>query len=158
MIYDPHSQFGLHDTEKGQVICLWRPGAEWISLEVQGQIVSAVREEEAGFFRFPPSERISPTDYRIYHRNGLLAHDPYSFSPTIEEADCQLFSKGFHYELYNLRGAQIGTFHGIKGVRFAMWAPNADSVYLVGDFNNWDGRINPMRSTGVSGIWELFVP
>jgi 1,4-alpha-glucan branching enzyme len=157
MHHDPHARFGLHDTPKGQIIRLFRPGAEWISLEVKGKIVSA-EAEEPDIFTYVPPKKLEAKDYRVYHTSGLLAHDPYAFLPTIGEMDLFLFNKGCHYELYNLLGANLGTFHGVKGVRFALWAPNAESVALIGDFNHWDGNVNPMRSMGVSGIWELFVP
>jgi 1,4-alpha-glucan branching enzyme len=157
-MHDPHAQFGLHKTTSGQVIRLWRPGAEWIDLEVLGRVVKANREDDAGLFTYVPEKEIGSFDYRIYHHSGLLAHDPYAFVPTIGEMDLFLFNKGCHYELYKILGANIGTFQGKKGVRVAVWAPNAQSVCLVGDFNHWDGRVNPMRSMGSSGIWELFVP
>lgn len=158
MQHHPHGQFGLQDTPTGQIIRLWRPGAEWIDLEVLGKIVKAKREGDEGIFTYVPENKIGAHDYRIYHRNGLLAHDPYAFLPTIGEMDLFLFNKGCHYELYNILGANVGVFQGVKGVRFALWAPNAVAVSLIGDFNDWDGRVNPMRSMGTSGIWELFVP
>jgi len=158
MRHDPHARFGLHQTSAGQIIRLWRPGAEWIDLEVSGRIVKAKREGDEGVFTYVPEKPIGANDYRIYHRSGLLAHDPYAFLSTISEMDLFLFNKGCHYELYNLLGANLGIFHGVRGVRFAVWAPNAESVCLIGDFNHWDGRVNPMRSMGASGIWEIFIP
>ncbi len=158
MDHDPHARFGLHEVNGIQTICLWRPGSEWIDLEVSGKNVSAHREDETGIFTYIPKEKIQATDYRVYHRNGLLAHDPYAFWPTIGEMDLFLFNKGCHYELYTILGANFITFQEVKGVRFSVWAPNAKSVCVVGDFNYWDGRMNPMRSLGHSGIWELFVP
>jgi len=158
MSHDPHARLGLHETPSGQVIRLWRPGAEWTDLEVRGRIVQAKREGDEGHFVYVPEKRIEAADYRVYHRSGLLARDPYSFIPTIGEIDLFLFNKGCHYELYRILGAHLGKFHGVQGVRFAVWAPNAEGVSLIADFNHWDGRINPMRSMGASGIWELFVP
>ncbi len=157
-LHDPHSLLGLHQTPQGQKIRLWRPGGDKIYLEVLGQIVEANRIDERGLFEYAPPRQIQGGDYRIYHRNGLLAHDPYSFLPTIGEIDTFLFNKGCHYELYGMLGANLKTFHNIQGTQFAVWAPNARSVSLVGDFNHWDGRVNPMRSMGASGVWELFVP
>ena len=157
-LYDPHRFLGLHETEKGQVIRIWRPGAEWIHLEVLGKIEPAQKVDERGLFEFKPERKIGPLDYRIYHQNGLLAFDPYAFLPTLGEIDTYLFNKGCHYELYSMLGANLRPFQGAEGVQFAVWAPNAKSVVLVGDFNQWDGRISPMRSLGVSGVWELFVP
>ena len=152
--HDPHHFLGLHDTPTGQVIRLWRPGSEKIHLEVLGQIVEAEKVSDLGLFEYVPAARITSNDYRIYHQSGLLAHDPYSFLPTLGELDTFLFNKGCHYALYSVLGANVKE----KGTQFAVWAPNARSVCLVGDFNHWDGRLYPMRSMGVSGIWELFVP
>ncbi len=154
MMHDPHAHFGLH----GQTIRLWRPGAEQIHLEVCGQIVEAKKEGEEGVFTYTADRKIGPADYRVYHRNGLLARDPYAFLPTIGEMDLFLFNKGCHYELYQVLGANLGVYQGVRGIRFALWAPNAKSVFLISDFNHFDGRVNPMRSMGVSGVWELFVP
>lgn len=152
--HDPHRFLGLHKTSTGQVIRLWRPGAETIYLEVLGQVVEASRVSDLGLFEYVPKEQIGSNDYRIYHRSGLLANDPYAQMPTIGEMDTFLFNKGCHYSLYSVLGANVKK----TGTQFAVWAPNARSVSLVADFNHWDGRLCPMRSMGVSGIWELFVP
>src|SRR5579872_321702 len=157
-LYDPHRFLGLHEKEGKQAIRIWRPGAERIHLEVKGKIFEAQKVDERGLFEFVPLERISFADYRIYHQNGLLAHDPYAFLPGIGEIDTFLFNKGCHYELYSMLGANIKRVQGVEGVQFAVWAPNGRSVYLTADFNHWDGRIYPMRSLGSSGVWELFVP
>ncbi|MFV0441623.1 MAG: 1,4-alpha-glucan branching protein GlgB [Lachnospirales bacterium] len=85
-------------------------------------------------------------------------YDPYAFLPTFGEMDIHLFSKGCHYEIYEHMGGKFKTIDGIEGVSFVLWAPNASRVSVIGDFNNWDGRVNPMRSLGESGVWELFVP
>ncbi|MBI5273261.1 MAG: 1,4-alpha-glucan branching protein GlgB [Chlamydiia bacterium] len=159
MAHDPHAHFGLHEESGRQFIRLWRPDANTVHLEVLGRIVEAVPERNSpNHFLFFPSQKIGAQDYRIYHSSSLLAHDPYAFLPTIGELDLFLFNKGCHYELYNILGAHSGVFHGVRGVRFAVWAPNAEAVSLVADFNAWNGQMNPMRSMGASGIWELFVP
>lgn len=88
----------------------------------------------------------------------MLSHDPYAFLPTIGEVDLYLFGQGVHYKLYDVLGARCITHQGHSGVKFAVWAPNAKSVSVVGDFNFWNGHANPMRSLGGSGIWELFIP
>jgi 1,4-alpha-glucan branching enzyme len=144
--HDPHRYLGFHDG----AIRIWRPGAEKIYLESEGRIVQAAKIAPEGLFEY----RTSSNDYRIYHQSGNLARDPYSQPPTIGEMDLYLFNKGCHYELFNVLGAHLKP----GGVRFAVWAPNASSVSLVADFNHFDGRMNPMRSMGASGIWELFVP
>jgi 1,4-alpha-glucan branching enzyme len=84
--------------------------------------------------------------------------DPYSFLPTLGELDIHLVMEGRHEELYERLGAHVREIAGVVGTAFAVWAPNARSISVVGDFNSWDGRLHPMRSLGSSGIWELFVP
>ena len=155
--HDPHLTLGLHKKPEG-VVRLWRPDAAEIFLEIQGKIVSANRVSDQGLFEIHVPSDLQPTDYRIYHASGLLAHDPYAFLPTLGEIDLFLFNKGVHYELYQALGASPCIHQKVAGTRFAVWAPNAKAVALVGDFNHWDGRINPMRTLGSSGIWELFVP
>lgn len=158
--HDPHSYLGLHSSKNGakKIIHLYRPEAAHIYLEYKGQTVEAQKISEDGFFEFEvPAETIA-NDYRIYHQNGLLAHDPYAFLPTIGEMDLFLLGKGVHYQLFNVLGAKQITHQGVSGVRFAVWAPSAKAVSLIADFNYFDGRANPMRSLGSSGVWELFVP
>jgi 1,4-alpha-glucan branching enzyme len=157
-LHDPHSFLGLHRDEKKSLIRLYRPGAEQIYLEVLGEIVEALREEKEDVFVFSTPQKIGPLDYRVYHQGPRLFHDPYAFLPSIGEMDLFLFNQGCHYELYSVLGAIVKEIGGIRGTQFAIWAPNAKAVYLVGDFNGWDGRVQPMRTLGVSGIWALFVP
>jgi 1,4-alpha-glucan branching enzyme len=84
--------------------------------------------------------------------------DPYRFGPTIGELDLHLVGEGRHEELYATLGAHVREVDGISGTSFAVWAPAARSISVVGDFNGWDGRLHPMRTMGPTGIWELFVP
>ncbi len=157
--HDPHTILGLHDYFEGKkVIRLWRPGAQKIYVEVANQVLEAPRLDETGLFELIVPGDITYLRYRIWHQNGLLAHDPYSFLPTLGEWDAYLFGKGVHYQLYDHLGGRLICHQGVPGVKFCVWAPSAKKVSLVGDFNYWDGRINPMRTMGSSGIWELFVP
>lgn len=157
--YNPHHFLGIHeDRYRGKVIRLWRPGAHQVFFELFGTIVEATMMHEAGLFEYRAPEHTTYKDYRIFHQNGMIGHDPYSFLPSLGEMDLYLFGKGVHYQLYNVLGGRLAQHDGIDGVRFSVWAPNAKSVALVGDFNFWDGRINPMRSLGQNGIWELFIP
>jgi len=84
--------------------------------------------------------------------------DPYSFLPTLGESDLYLFGKGDEHRIYEKLGAQLRTIDGVAGASFAVWAPNAQRVSVVGDFNGWDGRVHQMRALGSSGVWEIFAP
>src|SRR5580698_4467408 len=84
--------------------------------------------------------------------------DAFSFLPTLGEKDLFLFGKGDERKIYEKLGAQLRVEDGVHGTSFAVWAPNAQRMSVVGDFNQWDGRYHPMRSLGASGVWELFIP
>ena len=90
--------------------------------------------------------------------NSWELDDPYRFTPTLGEVDLHLIGEGTHERLYDVLGSHPRTHEGVAGVSFAVWAPNARSVRIVGDFDRWDGRLMPMRSLGATGVWELFVP
>lgn len=155
----PHAILGLHPFFEGsKVIRCWRPGAQQVFLEVFGSTVEMRKVHEAGIFEFVVPQHTTLYDYRVYHQNGLLAHDPYAFSPTFGEMDQYLFSKGVHYQLYQCMGGRLVEYQGVAGAKFALWAPNAKSISVVGDFNYWNGQVNPMRVLGYSGVWELFIP
>lgn len=93
-----------------------------------------------------------------YVGNTFIIIDPYSFLPVISDYDLYLFGEGNHYKIYEKLGAHICKVNDITGTLFAVWAPSAKSVSVVGSFNQWDGRRNPMRNRGSSGVWELFIP
>src|SRR4051812_13771962 len=84
--------------------------------------------------------------------------DPYCFLPTLSEQDLYLFNEGNEHRVYTKLGAHVRDLGGVTGVSFAVWAPSAVRVSVVGNFNHWDGRYHPMRSLGASGVWELFIP
>jgi 1,4-alpha-glucan branching enzyme len=157
--YDPHVILGLHPHSRGkQVIRLWRPSANSIHFKFKGKVVTGKRIHEAGLFEYICPEETTFLDYQVYHRDGQLGYDPYAFWPSCSDVDQYFFGKGTHYQLYNFMGARLAEHQGCAGVRFVVWAPNAKRVSIVGDFNYWDGRVNPMRSMGGSGLWELFIP
>ncbi len=91
-------------------------------------------------------------------KKPTMMYDPYSFPHLLTDYDLHLLNEGRHWQSYNKLGAQLRTVDGVDGVNFAVWAPNATSVSVVGDFNSWDGRRHPMRKHIPSGFWELFVP
>lgn len=157
--YDPHTFLGLHEYFGGKkVIRLWRPGAQSVYLEVFGEIVPAKKIHEGGIFEYVVPSDTMANDYRVYHQNGMLGHDPYAFLPTFGELDQYLFGSGVHYQIYKAMGGRIAHQQEVAGVKFSVWAPAAKRVSLIGDFNFWDGRVNPMRSLGNSGVWEIFIP
>lgn len=157
--WDPHSFLGIHSERNGKKsIRIYRPNAHEIFLEVFGQLVLAQKIDERGVFIYETGPETTYKDYRIYHQSGLLAEDPYAFLPTWGALDAHLYNQGVHYNLHEVMGARETIHQGVKGVKFTLWAPGAKHVSLVGDFNFWDGRVNPMRSMGSSGVWELFVP
>jgi len=122
------------------------------------------RIHPAGFYEAicPISENNGASRYvlRVAEEGGkkLTMHDPYSFPHLLSDYDLHLLNEGRHWRLYGKLGAQLRTVDGVEGVNFAVWAPNATSVSVVGDFNGWDKRRHPMRKHIPSGFWELFVP
>lgn len=155
----PHQILGLHSAGEGRkVVRVFRPGASVVHVEVKGKIVEAHCVDPLGIFECIVPEDVTRTDYRVYHHSGMLGHDPYAFSSTFGEMDAYLFSRGVHYQLFDVLGARVCEHEGVKGTKFAVWAPAANGVSLVGDFNRWDGRVNPLRNLGYCGVWELFVP
>lgn len=121
-----------------------------------------VRVDNSGFFEAVLDMEFQPFFYKLHItlENGIqyTVVDPYAFLPVLTDFDCHLIKNGTHYELYKKLGANIVRHQGFNGVQFAVWAPNAKSVSVVGNFNSWDGRRHPMRMIGSSGIWEIFIP
>jgi 1,4-alpha-glucan branching enzyme len=158
---DPHSVLGAHAAEDGGVVVrTYRPEAQ--SVRVQPAGVAAELKDPSGLWEALLPKATLPLDYEleIEYANGdtFRLRDPYAFLPTLGELDLHLVGEGRHEELYERLGAHVRELGGVTGTAFAVWAPNARSVSVVGDFNSWDGRLHPMRSLGSSGIWELFVP
>ncbi len=165
---DPHGVLGAHPAPGGAVIRAFRPDAEAITAVVDG--IGEVKLEEihpAGVFEATVPGATPPLSYRLQIRypGGAVFDllDPYAFTPTLGELDLHLVGEGRHERIYELLGAhvrehRIGSAAPVQGTAFAVWAPSARAVSVVGDFNSWDGRLHPMRSLGSSGIWELFVP
>ena len=116
----------------------------------------------AGVFegRIPYRRPLTPYRLRVRYRDGntALKHDPYFFSPQLSDYDLHLFGQGCHYRIWSKLGAHALTLDGVAGTHFAVWAPNAERVSVVGPFNLWDGRKHLMHARGTSGVWELFIP
>jgi 1,4-alpha-glucan branching enzyme len=120
------------------------------------------RIHPAGVFeaRFSRRRSLFPYRLKVKARDGgtTVVDDPYRFPSTLSDDDLHLFGEGTHYRAYEKLGAHCTTVEGIRGVVFAVWAPNARRVSVVGDFNQWDGRVHAMRLHPGTGIWELFIP
>lgn len=154
----PHKFLGLVDDNASQDrIVLFRPGAHDVTIEIRGELCQA-QPHHSGIFSFPVAKGTLPQDYRVYHQNGLLAHDPYAFPIVWGDFDSFLFHQGKHYRIYERMGAIPYEVLGIAGTLFIVWAPHAQRVSVVGDFNFWNGLVNPLQKVSDQGVWELFVP
>jgi 1,4-alpha-glucan branching enzyme len=159
---DPHALLGAHPNDGGVVIRAFRPGARRVRAQVDGrEPVTLRRRHPAGVFAGVVKGAVLPLDYELqvdYPEGSLSLRDPYAFLPTLGELDLQLVAEGRHELLYERLGAHVREIAGTAGTSFAVWAPNARSASVVGDFNAWDGRPHQMRSLGGAGVWELFIP
>ena len=160
---EPHRLLGAHPTPEGVVVRAWRPGAASVRLVTDDGTETAMEARHpAGLFEALLPKATEVPGYRIDtgwpDGSASSGRDPYAFLPSIGELDLHLAGEGRHRDLYRRLGAHPREMGGVAGVSFAVWAPAARSVSVVGDFNLWDGRLHPMRSLGSSGIWELFVP
>ena len=163
---DPHRLLGVHDDPEaatGAVVVRTRqPSARQVSLvgaDAGAVPMGAVDQSDLYECRLP----VAPRDgyrFEIIHHDGRrrIVDDPYRFIPSVGDMDMHLFGEGRHDRLWHMLGADRRTHQGAEGVAFAVWAPNAKAVRVVGDFNDWDGRVHPLRRLGSSGVWELFIP
>jgi 1,4-alpha-glucan branching enzyme len=158
--HDPFAMLGRHPEGTGETLRAFIPGARWV--RVQGTEIELGRVGDTDLFVWTGARDRIPARYELVwadqggreHR----AHDPYCFPPQLGDLDLHLFSEGRHWHAYRFLGAHVHAVEGISGVLFAVWAPSAERVSVVGDFNQWDGRRHPMRVRGGSGVWELFIP
>ena len=154
-VHDPHATLGAHPTGGETVIRTLRRGADDVAVLVGDQRHAIKRVHDEGVF-----EAVVPgsvLDYRL-DVDGPVVDDPYRYVPTVGELDLHLIGEGHHEQIYDRLGAHVREHQGVTGTAFAVWAPAARAVSVVGDFNSWDGRLHAMRSMGPSGIWEIFVP
>ena len=164
----PHMLLGMHPLGDGSglVVRALLANAAAVRIEPVHEpdqpAVELRRVHEAGLYEgvIPGPKRVYAYDLVITDYQGRVrrTRDPYSFLPTLGESDLYLFNKGDERRIYDKLGAHVRVLDGVRGVAFAVWAPNAERVSVVGDFNGWDGRYHMMRLLGVSGVWELFVP
>ena len=164
---DPHSILGAHPFrlggKKGVVVRAFHPKAAKAEVLIDGRKpVVMDRCHRRGLFATFIARRRPSLRYRIRFTfaegNHWEGDAPYRFLPTLRDMDLYPAGQGTHHRLYDRLGAHLCTIDGVSGVSFAVWAPTAKRVSVIGDFNGWDGRLFPMRHMGSSGIWELFVP
>lgn len=168
--HQPHAVLGMHPHElngkKGLIARAFladAKSAEMVAYKVSPeQRFPMERLHESGLFEvfIPNFQDIIPYRIQVERYNGEIRQffDPYGFLPTLSDDDLYLFNEGKHHFIYEKLGSHERELNGIKGFSFAVWAPSAYRVSVVGDFNNWDGRYHAMRSLGSSGIWEIFIP
>jgi 1,4-alpha-glucan branching enzyme len=157
----PHDVLGAHKLGAGKVaIRVWRPDASAVTVLVGKKEHEATRVNDAGVWAVELKTTKVPV-YRTRVHYGDTTYeleDPYRFWPTLGDLDLHLFGEGRHEQLWRALGARPMTHQDVEGTAFTVWAPNARSVRVVGDFTSWDGRLYPMRMLGSSGVWEVFIP
>ena len=158
----PHSILGPHACEQGTLVHTFLPDATSVKVIVDGKKKEFEMEkvDDAGFFSaLLPMKEIEAYHYEVaYGETVVEMDDPYRFPLQLKSEDLDLFEKGIHYSVYEILGAHVKTIDGVTGVLFAVWAPNAVRVSVVGDFNMWDGRRHPMERHDRYGVFELFIP
>jgi len=162
---DPFSVLGPHEVENGVAVRLFLPTAKSVTIisKGDGKRFDADRIHEQGLFEaIVPGATLPDLGYYVEatdHQDGRwIQEDPYCFGPVLGEMDIYLFCEGNHERLYEQLGAHLGTHFGFRGTVFSVWAPNAQRVSVVGEFNGWDGRMHPMRKMAGAGVWEIFLP
>ena len=158
--FDPFSVLGKHTRGGTDTVHVFLPRAK----EVHLADIQEPMERIAGtdIFKWQSESGLLTTPYRLRwiddsHTEHLM-YDPYCFLPQLPDFDLHLFSEGKHWHAYRFLGAHYHRVDEIEGILFSTWAPNAERVSVIGNFNHWDGRIHPMRNRGASGVWELFIP
>jgi 1,4-alpha-glucan branching enzyme len=162
--HNPHGVLGAHLTaDKRTVVRTLRPEASAVSVVAGRSRTPMHLVHDGGVFEAVLDG--GPSDYRLevtYGDHAYVVDDPYRWLPTLGEVDLHLIGEGRHENLWDVLGAHVRTYDTpggpVTGASFAVWAPNARGVRVVGDFDYWDGRALPMRSLGSSGVWEIFVP
>ena len=163
--HDPFSYLGIHGGGKaGVTVRAFLPYAQAVDVvdARSGKVIAPmVRTFSEGLYTAHLAKHKKPFAYRLRVKaNGETQDidDPYAFAPVLSEMDRHLLSEGTHYQTFNKLGAHVIDINGVSGVLFAVWAPNAKRVSVVGTFNNWDGRCHSMRLHPDCGIWEIFIP
>ena len=160
---NPFAVLGPHEVTEGVTIRAFVPHAETVEVLDEKKIVLTKldRRQEDGFFEGLLAGRKGRPRYQLRARNAAgewTIDDPYAFPGVLGDIDDHLLVEGTHRELYTRIGAHLMSLEGVAGTHFALWAPNADRVSVVGNFNDWDGRRHQMRKRHASGLWEIFAP
>lgn len=162
---NPHEILGPHRAGNQTLVQAYFPEARKVEIvfDRTGKIFQMERADDDGFFAalLPMTEKEVPVyRYMVEDKDGVMVQrgEAYRYAPVITEADTEKFKNGIHYTIYEKLGAHPMTLNRVKGTSFAVWAPNAVRVSVVGDFNGWDGRVHQMRRLWDSGIFELFIP
>ncbi|MGD8616123.1 MAG: 1,4-alpha-glucan branching enzyme, partial [Gammaproteobacteria bacterium] len=158
--HDPFEVLGKHREGAQDVVRACLPNCSQARIQENGEALTRI--EDTPLFEWRGAAGSLPGRYQIswVDNDGIewSAYDPYCFPPQLSDLDLHWFGEGRHLHAYRFLGSHICEVDGIAGTRFAVWAPNAERVSVVGDWNHWDGRRHPMRSRGGSGVWELFIP
>ncbi|XVX21411.1 1,4-alpha-glucan branching protein GlgB [Actinomycetota bacterium] len=162
----PHDLLGQHPEEAGLRVRVYRPFADSVRVRFQDGEEITLEHEQDGVWTGLRAGQTQTQDYRVVvtYADGIPHEqdDPYRFAPTLGEVDRHLINEGRHEQLWTVLGAHVRSYDGpmgsVTGTSFAVWAPRAKAVHVVGDFNGWDGLAHPMRLLGDSGVWELFIP
>lgn len=162
----PHDLLGQHLEHGGLRIRVLKPLAVSVRVRFEDGEVLDLGHEAEGVWTAVRTDATRTMDYRLLvtWADGIEHEqdDPYRFAPTLGEVDLHLVGEGRHEQLWTVLGSRVHEYPGpmgaVRGVSFAVWAPRAKAVRVIGDFNDWDGRVHPMRLIGSSGVWELFIP
>ncbi len=160
---DLFAVLGLHMRDGRPVVHCFQPGADSVEAidPKTGKTIVTLAHVADGVFAGTPARRKKPFPYILritQHGETWETEDPYTFGPVMGELDEHLIGEGAHRQLWRVLGAHVMTHEGVQGTHFAVWAPNARRVSVIGNFNTWDGRRHVMRRRGATGVWEIFIP
>ena len=159
---DPHTLLGVHPQGRSLLVRAYRPDATGIRYlpDVGEPIEMKPRADAPDVFEAEPKGLRGPYRLEVTYPGDkrFVLRDAYGYSPTLSQSDLHFFAEGTQENMSRHFGARMMTHEGQAGVAFSVWAPNADGVSVVGEFNGWDGRLAPMRRIGMSGVWEIFIP